>query len=1521
MKKFLLLLTFICSGWAVTLAQLPNGSTAPNFTAVDINGVPHNLYNLLDSGKTVFLDVFATWCGPCWNYHQTHALEEIWDTYGPNGTGEAYVMAIEGDASTSVNCIWGSPSCTGGTIGDWTVGTPYPIADYPAIMSLYQVNYYPTIFMICPANKKVYEAGQQSASGLWAYRESICPPLAVATAVNNVQNVKCYGGNTGSIDISATGGLGPYTYHWSNGAVTQDLNNIPAGTYICTVTNSQGWTGVTDPIEVEGPSAPLSVAVIETTPIGCQGLAGSITVDATGGWSSNYTFTWSNGATGPVQWTVVAGTYTVTVTDDNACTKTTSANLAPAAFPSVTIAPPGTTITCANPSLTLNANATGGYSGTYEYQWQTSGNGNITAGANSASATVNAGGNYSVQVTDPVNGCFGFASISVSANTNPPNANAGPGMSVSCSTPAVVLQGSGSTGSAISYMWIASNGGNVASGANTLTPTANAAGTYTLIVSNASNGCTQTSSTTVTGNNTAPTAVAAGGALTCVTNTVPLSATTNAGIPGYAWTGPNNFTSSIPNPLVNVPGAYIVMVTDSVTGCTNVDTAVVSLNTTAPGASASGGSLTCVASTVTLNASSGTNGVTFNWTGPNNYTSTLQNPSVAEAGEYNLMATNPANGCTSAALAVVETNTTAPAANATTPGNLNCQVAQVQLDGTGSSQGANFTYNWTTSNGNIVSGGNTLTPIVDAAGAYDLMVTNTENGCTMQASTSVNQTPVVTAAIGNQENVACHGQSNGSATALAGGGNAAYSYAWSNGETTESVNSLAAGTYTVVVTDGENCTAAASVVITEPTTLAANASATAQTAAGVNDGTATAAPTGGTSAYGYAWSNGGTTATITDLAPGAYVVTVTDANGCTAVQSTIVNAYNCAMASTIASTDVTCFGANNGSAVVTLVGANDPVVYTWNNGATTASVENLAPGNYTVEVIDATNCASTLTVEIAQPAVLAVNATVTGETSLGSNDGTATANPSGGTSGYSYLWSNSETTAAIANLAPGAYTVTVTDANGCTSVQTVVVNAFNCAITAQSNVVNVVCAGQNNGAITVLLGGGAEPYTYEWSNGGSAATITNLGPGTYTATVTDNNGCDVTLESIVTEPAALNSISNTANPLCPDDNSGAIEVLANGGVGPYEFAWSNGANTNNLTGLNPGAYALTLTDANGCTLTNNYTLVATDDVAPQIAAQNATLPLNASGSVTVNLQTLNASVTDNCAVASVVVSPASFDCSQLGEQAVTITATDALGNSSVSTVTVTVVDDLAPVVTCPESITRCWYDNVVLYDAPVAQDNCLDGGSWNLEAGMVSGSTFPVGMTTQTYTFKDASGNVGSCSFAVIITTPIDLAVTKVVNDVNNQGQGSIDITVSGGSQPYTFTWTLDNSVVGTTEDLTGLVAGTYKVEIKDANGCVVGNEGITVDNTTHTSEPAWLSGVSLRPNPTNGVTQIVFANVPAGQLEISVMDATGRTLRTQIAEHQATIRLDCTGLPEGVYLVQFRTGLEVGVRKLMVSR
>ncbi|HRI59957.1 MAG TPA: T9SS type A sorting domain-containing protein, partial [Saprospiraceae bacterium] len=611
-----------------------------------------------------------------------------------------------------------------------------------------------------------------------------------------------------------------------------------------------------------------------------------------------------------------------------------------------------------------------------------------------------------------------------------------------------------------------------------------------------------------------------------------------------------------------------------------------------PGATASvSGPLTCVTTMVQLNGGSPAQPVTYAWTGPNNFTSNQEDPNVNIPGDYNLTVTWGTNGCISTATATVVQNITPPTVSIATPAHLNCNNSTVQINATASSQGPNFTYLWTTTNGNIVSGATTLTPIVNAAGTYNLLITNSTNGCTTTGNTTVIQSPPVTAAA-SATNVSCNGGANGTATATGGGGAGNFTFAWSNGGTTATISNLPAGTYTVTIADSETCTATATATVTQPAVLLANASATGETSNGANDGTATAAPTGGTPAYSYLWSNNATTATIINLAPGNYTVTVTDVNGCTAVQTVTVNSFNCNISATIASTNITCNGANNGTASVSVSGATPPVSYTWSNGENTPSIDSLPAGSYAVSILDGNGCPATLSVSITEPPVLSANATATAETSLNANDGTATAQPAGGTSPYTYLWSNDSTTSTITGLAPGSYSVTVADANGCTSVQTVIVNSFNCAATANISTVNVSCPESSDGQATVTINGGTLPYEYTWSNGDSTATITNLSIGVYSVSVVDADGCFTTqTDTIISGDTQAPSIS------CPGDiNLCGADVVAYSTPVVSDNCNLNGAQPLLISGLPSGSpfndgvttQVFKVTDASGNTATCSF---------------------------------------------------------------------------------------------------------------------------------------------------------------------------------------------------------------------------------------------------------------------------------------------------------------------------------------------
>ncbi|TAK35395.1 MAG: T9SS type A sorting domain-containing protein [Saprospiraceae bacterium] len=1668
MKRILPLITMGVLAAQLCYAQLPPGSTAPNWTMTDLNGTSHTLYDYLNNEKVVFLDFSATWCGPCWNYHNTHAFKDLYNEYGPSGTDNVMCFFIETDASTNTNCLYGPAGCVGGTQGNWVSGTPYPIIDDASQSGPYAINYYPTIYGVCPS-KEITEVGQVPKPQLWSFAQGCSAPNLNVTALTNVN---CYGQTTGAISIGLTGGISPFTFQWNNGATTQNLTNIPAGSYSVTVTGSLGGTKTLGPILVTQPATPLNVTVSGVTPAGC-GFGGTASVDASGG-TPGYSYLWSNGATTASIFNVPPGTYSATATDENGCTDFAgNIVIAPPAVPTAAAAVPNQ-IDCNNTSITLDG--TGSTTGsTIVYVWSTS-NGHIVSGATTLNdCVVDQAGTYNLLVYNSESGCTATASVTATANTALPASSAGAGGTITCTITQLTLNGSGSSGTNIEYLWT-TVGGNIVSGATTLHPLVNAAGEYTLTVSNTGNGCTASDDATVTASTEAPNVSATGGELTCSNSTVQLAGNSTTNGVDFAWSGPGGFSSTEQNPTVSTAGTYTLTVTDGNNGCTAGADAAVIENTTTPQASAEGGTIDCSNATVTLAGSSSTPGVTYEWAGPNSFSSTEQNPEVENDGNYTLTVTAP-NGCTEIATAIVNENIAPPTADAGANGLLNCNASSVVLNGTGSSGGNQYSYLWTTTNGNIASGETTLTPTVDAAGSYTLTVTNNNNGCTSTAATTVTQSPAVTAIVASQTNTACFGEATGSATIEGGGGNGSFTYEWSTGETSATASGLSAGTYTVTVTDSEGCTASETATITQPGELTVTTGSTAQTAPGVNDGTATASANGGTGNYTYEWSNGATTATITGLAPGVFFVLVTDENGCAKSETITVNVFGCAVNANAVGVAVSCNGAGDGSASISLSNAALPASFEWSNGQTGDEITNLSPGTYIVTATDGNGCEVVASVNIVQPLALNANGTSTGETAAGAGDGTATAAPTGGTGPYSFEWSNGETTATITGLVSANYIVSVTDANGCAQAQTIPVAPFECALGANVSVINISCNGTNDGQATVTLTGGLSPFYYEWSNEGTTATISNLAPGVYTATVADAVNCAAIAEITISEPNALEAaVTASANASC-DSNNGMATVTALGGTPEYTFAWPDGNTGPTAINLAPGTYSVSVSDAHDCETTVEVVISVDDEEAPAIVTQNLTLALDENGlaeltpsqvdngstdnctiesmalditnfdcnstgaqevtltvtdeagnsstgtaiitvvdnkppfvhvqNITVSLDENGEAVisanmldngsSDNCGIAAMTVDISNFGCNDLGSNAVVLTVTDASGNSSSGTSIVTVEDKLAPVVECPGNMVLPYCNPVAEYSV-TGEDNCAGSLTYTLASGLPGGSEFPTGETVVEVEVTDQSGNTNICSFTVTvpeamiletatadvscfgegdgsasvaatggtpgytylwsngeigasieglvageysvavtdaagceetqsmtITEPAELETTvnELTNETGNEGNGAINVTVSGGAEPYQYLWTDDNgNSISTEEDVSGLVAGTYTLEVTDGNGCISLNV-YTIQSVTGTNEPELENSISLFPNPASGQALLQLVGIQLNSLDIQVYDVRGRIVASYLNANVAagSYLLDLSAQSGGVYLVRILVENQVVTKRIIINR
>lgn len=580
-----------------------------------------------------------------------------------------------------------------------------------------------------------------------ARRDSVIltTPSDITVMGNVTGDTECFS-PTGSVVLFVNGGLGPYTYNWSNGSTAQNPNNLPGGINRVTVTDSRGCEAYAQ-FNIIASDAPIGVAT-PAAPATCGNPnGGAATLTVTGG-TPGYTYLWSNnGGTNQNPTNLQGGTYEVTITDSAGCT-----NVAMVDVPYDTITPVSNagapdTMTCGVNSLLLDGSgsSTGAQ---YTYQWTTV-SGTIISGATSLTPTIGSPGGYTLIVTDVNNGCTASSIVQIAPDLNAPQIALALPDTIKCNQPTIVLNGSGSS-SGPQYVpsWSTPNG-TIISGGNTLNPTVGGSGIYILTLTNTDNNCVSVMDVTVV-SNTQPPAVAIAPPLqvTCKDPTIVLNGSGSASGPGitYAWTTSNgNITTggTTNSATVNAAGNYTLLVTNTWTGCTAVQSVNVVEDKVPPIATTGVTSnITCITSEVELlgqGSSTGGN-ITYLWTtfsGNITGSTTAMNSTANAAGGYLLTVTNLTNGCNSFSSVIVDIDTVPPVAFAGPPQNLNCSNPQTSLDGTNSTNVPFTSFQWTTPDGNIVNGAQTLTPLVNAGGTYFLVVTDEINGCTAQSFTVV----------------------------------------------------------------------------------------------------------------------------------------------------------------------------------------------------------------------------------------------------------------------------------------------------------------------------------------------------------------------------------------------------------------------------------------------------------------------------------------------------------------------------------------------------------------------------------------------------------------------------------------------------------------------------------------------------------------------------------------------------------------------------------------------------------------
>lgn len=977
-----------------------------------------------------------------------------------------------------------------------------------------------------------------------------------------------------------------------------------------------------------------------------------------------YSYQWSgpgilSGGNSPDATVNQEGTYTLTVafdTGNGICTAISTTEVFP--DPNLVFASAAVSqeLNCLQPTVTLDGTGSS-FGGTISYDWQPATG--VLAGQGTLQPVVDEMGLYTLTVTNSISGCTAVATVFVNENTAMPNAAAAAPAPLSCGVSSVTLSGSGSSvGNPFSYLW---TGPGIVSGAATLNNcVVNAAGTYTLLVTNTDNGCTDSATVSLGQSGNLPQAQAnAAGSLDCGTSSVLLNSngsTTGAGL-GFAWTtlgghfsGPTNG----PTTSVDSAGLYILTITDLASGCSASDSVAVAADFSLPVAliETPTAQLTCGTDSVQLTAPLSSSGSGFDWVWASPNGSLLSGsgssmPWVGSPGDVVLTVTDLSNGCSASDTVTVVADTAAPVADAGPDRSLDCSGTAVFLDGSNSSTGSSFSYGWTTAGGNIVGGNNSLSPEINGVGIYFLIVSDTTNGCSATDSVAVGQDAnAPTVVIAPPAQLDCDtGTLQLDATGSTAG--ATIGVDWSGpgiltGQNTLSPTVHLPGVYQLVLTDSANhCEATASVTVTQDTVapIASVGNFTLLDCAaqiGTLDGSGSS--TG--PAISYEWSTGATSLGI-DAATGApFILTVTNTdNGCTASDSVLVQPFGVLPTISIEPPgDLNC--SQTQLQLSATVGGGTGFLYQWNytgggssngivSGDTTLTPTIGAAGTYTLTVTDsAAICSASASVAVLQSASIptadagAPQTLVCGQTSLSlfgmASSGTSLAwsTPNGS------ILSGASTSMPVVN-APGTYLLTATDTlSGCTATDSVLVGQDAASPVADAGAPQTLtCAVQS----AVLDGSGSSSgpgIQYFWTTtdgeiatGETTSTPTVTAPGMYLLTVTNTaNNCQ-TLASVQVflENDQPEAIATVAQPL--DCNHSTTQIVGTGSsAGPaFTYLWTGpgllaGDTTLLPTVAAPGVYTLLVTDTlNGCFTLAQITVL--QDTVPPTAIVAAPPPI------------------------------------------------------------------------------------------------------------------------------------------------------------------------------------------------------------------------------------------------------------------------------------------------------------------------
>ncbi len=1395
---------------------------------------------------------------------------------------------------------------------------------------------------------------------------TITSPPEIVAQFSVINDVDCFGENTGSVTIQLSGGAGNFSTTMNGNTVTGStavFQNLAAGTYPILVEDGNNCTTIESVTIDENTEVQLSITNSQN--VICNGNSnGSIEVNAVGG-NGGYTFSIngvSNGSNNTFT-NLTAGQYSISTIDNLGCEDVITVDIMePSAIQVNLISQTNESCSGANDgSATLQA--TGGVG---NFQYTLNGTTNSTGVFTNLSA-----GNYNVIILDG-NSCVESQPLVIDS-ANPISAQIDTQSEIDCfgnNNGSIQVSASGGNSN---FTFNLGNQNN-SSGFFQNLP----AGNYTISITDGNN-CQTTIGTTISQPSEISPSVANSQNVDCFggnNGSFQIQASGGTGNFNFSMGNETNSTGVFENLMA---GNYTISITDA-NNCLSIFSTTISQPDAITSSISASQNINCFGGnngSIEVQASGGTGNFNFTLGNETNSTGTFEN---LTAGNYNITITDENNCSESISFTITEPTELTLSTTTVNLASCNGQEGSIQV----AAQGGVGNYEF--SNGNTTNATGLFENL--SAGIYMISVTD-GNDCMTSIDVNITEPNALNVEVTQTQNPLCNGDNSGSLQLQAMGGTGTINYTLGNETNSTGVfENLNANTYNITVTDDNDCTSFIEVELTEPSALEiTNNQTTNVICFGENNGNINLAASGGTGTLTFSMGNESNTSGIFEnLEANIYTISIEDENGCnTSIELNITEPTE--LTSEISQINsVICIGENNGTVQVEADGGVGNYQFTLAGETnSTGFFENLAADNYVIIVSDENNCTTSIDVEITEPDEFNIEVIQNQPAScFGESNGNISILASGGTGNITYTLGNeTNSTGIFENLESGLYNIVLTDENSC-STSTEITISEPSVIVSNIEYTNLIqCAGDATGAIAITASGGNGDFEYTLGNEtNSTGIFENLESGIYLISIIDQNNCSSTIEFEIDAPQQIStSISQTQDILCAGESTGSFEINATGGIGTYTYTLNGDSNTTGFfENLNAGTFQVTILDENNCSVTETVTITEPDVLTMSLentqfadcaGAATGGFEVQASGGMgdytySISNQTNSNGVFENLA-------SGIYDCLVTDENdctfllPITISENNDIELENVDTISLACFGDQNGAIQISvtggtggftfsldnETNTSGLFENlsggnynitatdasncsaifsvelfepspVEMMTEEIVHVNCFgeNTGSIQLSAsGGIGNHTFTLnGDSNSTGLFENLpAGNYeaiandenvcgNTVSFEITEAPELIFSITDLINDTGN-GNGSVNFEGTGGIPPYLFSLDGLDYQEGTNFPL--LTAGNYIGYLQDANGCTIEIPFEIILETSISNPDLGILEMNVFPNPFSEkiILQIDLAFAQTIQLEM--INISGNSIlhyKTNLESGQQNITFDVENyIPAGIYFLSVK--------------